>query len=872
MIVKDMVIHKIFESVAAEFPDRVALQIQDGATWQRVTYDQVRFSAKAIAAFMIKQGYGKDSCVALILENRPEWVMVYLGIIYAGLVCVAIDLESAALDLDNIFRDCRPVAVFSCDKVIDQKINRLDYQEAKIISVDSGEFKNITGIENDQVKYPEVYPDDIASLIYTSGTTAKPKGVMLTHNNFCANFYSIKELNIFSASDNFLSILPLYHTYAFMVTFLVPLLISARITYMNSLKPEDLTNIIREAAVTVLVGVPQLFSLIHKAIFDKINKIPAMIRPLVMPLIKKKVRRKFGNSLRLLTSGGARLEPRVGKGLTRMGFKTIEGYGLTETSPVATFNPPERTKFGSAGKAIPGVKLRILNPDKSGIGEVLIKGENVMRGYFKRPDLTRQVISEDGWFNSQDLGYLDKEGYLFLSGRKKDVIVLSSGKNIYPEELEQYYNQSLCIKEICIFGKTQERFGQEVELLFAVIVPDFDYFRNNKAINIRQQIRWELENLSVKLPAYKRIMGFAISKLELPRTRLKKIKRFEVSRSYSGSITPQEPQKRPEFSAQDKAILNSRVGKRIIEYLSRQLKKEVGIDSHLEIDLGIDSLGRVELGLGLESLFLIKVPQGLIDNALTVKELIINIREVAEDASQRLVPERQKSWKEILNELPTQDVLDNIKVNSGFLDKLFTRVFKGVISFIFRLFWRLKVNGKEFIPPQGPYLFCSNHASFLDGFILFAGLPARSVPDLFFIGHAKIFEHPLVSWTVRVARLISIDPVRHLTEALQAARFVLGHKKIVCIFPEGTRSVDGEIQDFKKGIGILAKELDIMIIPVYIKGSHYAWPRAKKFPRIYPLRIIFGKPVHWQELGNDYAAITEKLRIKVISLKDNHPV
>jgi long-chain acyl-CoA synthetase len=520
------------------------------------------------------------------------------------------------------------------------------------------------------------------------------------------------------------------------------------------------------------------------------------------------------------------------------------------------------------GKPIPGVELRIRNPDESGVGEVLIKGPNVMQGYFRQPDLTAQVKSEDNWFNSQDLGYLDKQGYLFLTGRKKDVIVLSSGKNIYPEELEEYYMQSPYIKEICVFQKTQQQFGQEIGVLFAVIVPDFQYFLKTRGINIRGKIRWELENLSAKLPTYKRVMGFVISKEELPRTRLKKIKRYEVSAKYLGQI-PQEEAEKPPIAPQDKDILDSEMAQKIIKYLSQQLNKRVDLDSHLEIDLGIDSLSRVELGLGLESLLLIRLPQELINSVLTVKELIINFQQLKHRAKETRPTQAgggEKTWEEILGSTPPQEVLRKIKLSFGFFDWVLNCIFNNLLKFVFRLLWGLEIRGREFIPSQGPFVFCPNHASYLDGFVLFASVPLSCAINLFFIGHAAIFEHPLVRWAIKIARLISIDPITHLTQALQASGFVLKGKKMICIFPEGSRSIDSNVQEFKKGVGILAKELNIPLIPVYIKGSHFAWPRTKRFPQIHRLRIIFGKPVYWQDLGSDYASITKGLRQAVLEL------
>ncbi|MFH1339355.1 MAG: AMP-binding protein, partial [Candidatus Omnitrophota bacterium] len=791
MTQEELIIHKLFGRVSRIFADSVALQIRGDSRWRRFTYNEVEVLAQKIGAFLVQQGYRKGERAALILENSPEWAIVYLGIMYAGLTCVTIDYELGGAEIDGIFRDSRPAIAFTSADIFQKKFARSGYRKSKVIIVDSDEFAEIKEQQYEGISFPEVFPSDAASLIYTSGTTAKPKGVVLTHLNFCSNFRSLDKLGICSSKDNFLSILPLYHAYAFMVTLLVPLLTGAKVTFAGSLKPEDLSGIIKEAGVTILAGVPQLFSIIYRAISEKFKAVPRFSRFLAMPLIRQKVRRGFGRNLRLFVSGGARLEPEVGKGLKRLGLNTIEGYGLTETSPVVTLNPAGNPKFGSVGKPVPDVQIRIINPDSSGAGEVLIRGPNVMPGYFKRPDLTAQVMSPDGWFNSQDLGYLDSEGYLFLTGRKKDVIVLSSGKNIYPEDLEEYYSKSPYIKEICVLEKIEERFGQKAELLFAVVVPDFGYFRKLKVINFREKIRWELENMSSHLPPYKRIMGFAVTKEELPRTHLKKIKRYEVYQRFLGHV-PLEEIEKPGITEEDRRILDSEIAQRIIGYLSSQLNKKVDLNSHLEIDLGVDSLARVELGLGLESLLSIKIPEEFIDNVLTVRELIVNIQRLIRGVEAKGEPsagKKQKSWEEILKEQPPKDVLEKIRVTSEFLDKILTWLFKNVFEFIFRIFWSLKVSGKGWIPPQGPYVFCPNHASYLDGFALFASVPLRCANNLFFTGHANIFEHPLVKWAVKIARLISIDPVTHLTEALQASRFVLEHNKLICVFPEGVRSV-----------------------------------------------------------------------------------
>lgn len=396
-------------------------------------------------------------------------------------------------------------------------------------------------------------------------------------------------------------------------------------------------------------------------------------------------------------------------------------------------------------------------------------------------------------------------------------------------------------------------------------------------MDIQAKIRWELENLSRNLPGYKHIMGFLVTKDALPRTALRKIKRYEVQQKYVKVDLARVEAKEPVLSEQDAKILKNDVTGKIINYLSRELNKPVYLDSHLEIDLGIDSLTKVELGLGLEALLSIKIPDELFYTASTVKEIIKNILDIVGRPESVIEAPKEApiSWSEILKKKPREIVTEKIRTESDFLDKLPTFIFKIIFLFILRLFWLLRIKGKSLLPKQGPYLLCPNHVSYLDGFVVFGSLPFGIAKNTYFLGYSKILEHPLIGWANKAARLIPIDPSLNLTDAMQAVSFVLSHKKIVCLFPEGRRSVDDNIGEFKKGVGILIKELNIPVVPIYIKGSHYSWPRTKRLPRLYPLKIIFGKPIHWQELirkhigefADDYQATAQGLREEVMKLK-----
>jgi long-chain acyl-CoA synthetase len=873
---EELLIHKLFNSTAIQSARQVALQIEKNGQWQKFTYAEVQALSFKVTAFLSAKGFGSKDFAAIILENRPEWPVIYFGIVQAALTAVPVDPQLSPEEIKNLIDDCGAKIIFSSSGLFKDKIKGcINGSSVKTVILDlKGEpekdtfsFSEIENMRLDAINFPSVLPSDTASLIYTSGTTGKPKGVMLSHYNICSNFLSIKSMGICAQTDNFLSILPLYHSYPFMVTLITPLLLGAKVTYVFSFKPEELSRVIKEAGVTLLAGVPQLFSLLHKAIYDKLKPVPFFLRPCIIPFFKFGLKKRLG-SLRILVSGGARLEPEAGRGLAKVGLKVIEGYGLTETSPVVTLNLPEKIKFGSVGRPIPGVRILIHNPDKSGRGETLIRGPNVMQGYFKQQELTQDALKE-GWLYSGDTGHIDKDGYLFLEGRQEEVMVLASGKNIYPEELEAYYMQSPYIKEMCIFLKRQDVFGYSKDLLFAVIVPDLEYFKTQKEANINEKIHWEIENMARALAPYKHIMGFTLTREDLPRTALKKIKRFVVKEKYSQETPAEEKVIQKEPSKEEQEILNRDIPQKIIRYISKEVNSPVYLNSHLEIDLGIDSLTRVELSLGLEKLFKVRIPDEFLYSVSTVKDVIINMENLikAQGPQAGEIKEAKMDWGALLRQKPAEAIKGKISLHFGIFRIFPAWIFKFIFLSIFRVFWFLRIEGKANLPGRGPYIICPNHASYLDGLFIFTSIGFKASRDNYFLGYQRIFEHPLLAWANKISRLISIDAALHLAEAMQAVSYVLSAGKIVCIFPEGIRSIDSEVKDFKKGVGILMKELDIPAVPVYIRGSHQSWPRGSRFPRLHPVKVIFGKPVKWQELGNTYEEISNGLREEVLKVK-----
>jgi len=899
------------KEIINQFPDKIVMQMKKEDGYVKYTYREFYEVSQSVTHFLLGLGIKKGDRLAIVLENRPEWGMIYFGIMRTGAIAIPLDPQSGGEEIKFFLSDSESKMVFTSSKLLSlftgltdsmpslQKIIALDFERSSEKIVSFSETISVVSDLKPITSMPEISPQDIASILYTSGTTGRPKGVMLTHKNFYSNFQSIDKLKLFSDKDNILSILPLHHSFPFMVTLIIPLFSQSKITYISSLKSDELLGCMRKTGITILVGVPQLLHLFYKNIIGKIKKVPFLIRmPLlgfieILWLVRKftgiklaklalsKIHRAFGKNLRFFACGGAKLNEEAARFLVKIGFTILEGYGLTETSPVVTFNPLKKQKIGSVGKVIPGVELRIAEPDEHGVGEVVIKGPNVMRGYYKQDEETRKVF-KDNWFYSGDLGYLDKQKHLRLTGRKKELIVLSSGKNISPEEVESHYAKSPFIKGLCVLatGKKEE------EKLMAVIVPDLDYYRKAGEVNIYGVIKWDLENLSKQYPPYKRIMGFVVTSEDLPQTRLGKLKRFEIRNRYLDELMGVGLRKIDEeisLSDEDLKILSSRIAKKIIKTLSKEtdLERQIRLDDHLEIDLGLDSLGRAELMVALEKILKIDTPDSIMVKIFTVRELILEIEKLILKKGPRTekaaaIQTRLSLWSDILKVNPAKDILEKIDLFPGWIAWLFTLLVSGVLYITFKLIWQVKVFGIKNLPPNETFILCPNHGSYLDGFLIAASLPRGLEKHMFFLGYRAYFEVPIIRNIVKLIRIIPLDPGAQLINALQACAYILRNGKTACIFPEGARSIDGEIKEFKKGVGILAKELSIRLIPVYIKGSYESWPRTNRFPRPHPVTIVFGRPYKAEELKkeglmleakDDYEAIALGIREEVVKLR-----
>lgn len=866
-----MLLAKIQETASLD-PEKTAVIFKDGDAYRKFSYlDFMKTIASAAAGFA-RHGVKKGDRVVLFSENRPEWVFAYLGAVSLGAVIVPIDAQLTEKELSVLLKDseARAVCVSGTTRA------KLPASGPHLpISFDAGEGLSFSKLisENPNASIPPP-PDasDLAAILYTSGTTGDPKGVMLTHGNLAANCSSLIKLDLVEPSDNLLCILPLHHTYPAMVCMLLPLSIGATVTILNSLKGPDIIACMQETGVTILIGVPQLFAGLRRAIFEQIDARPAPVRLIARLLIGLnrmlirlagvnmgrslfgKVHARFGPRFRLCASGGARLDPDVHRDMMGLGFIIIEGYGLTETSPVCTFNPLSKQKPGSIGIPIPGVDVRIADPDETGMGEIAVRGPNVMAGYYKKPEETANVL-RDGWFFTGDLGYRDKEGYFFITGRSKEMIALSTGKKIFPDEIEAFYQQIPAIKEICVVETER---GIE-----AAVVPDFDYLRKMNISNSRETIASDIEDMSRALPPYKRVMGLKIFKDSLPVTRLGKLKRALIRQMYIGAAAGRPAV--PGTQAEGAAPLADEVETKLVSCIERfSPKRPILPADNLELDLGLDSLSRVELLVSLERTFGIRLPDSFGSEVFTVSEAADRIRDLLGRVDSQERAGVRMSWADILRQEPDAKVADELILDAGALCNAGKYSIRALLKLFYLLFGRMSVRGMENLPQHGPYIIAPNHLSYADAPLLVSAMPWEIGADTFFLGHTKYFGGPLTSRIARLINVIPVDMEARLYNALQLSAFVLRRGKILCVFPEGTRSRDGGLMEFKKGVGILAKEMNVPIVPVAVSGTFGMLPPGSRLPRPVKVSVSFGTPIH--PAAMDYDEIVRRLRSDVAGM------
>ncbi len=897
-----------FVECAERWPNNTALELQRHDHTESCTYSELRCMAESVGRWINENHFERRARLGLLADNHPRWVAAYLGTTAAGCTIVPLDTALHIDQLTKLIKDSGVSALFCDAKHAQAARSAVTNLNVALILMDPERMSERSTQDHWLANLPVIFaagsgnfqpvpsaPDAVASLLYTSGTTADPKGVMLTHANFLGEIEAVFNWVDIGPSDAVLGVLPMFHVLAQMGNLLLPLVKGARVVYLETLNTTELLRALQERNITAFAVVPQFFYLIHQRIFEEVKKKGAVTESVFRNLMRMnrglrkfgvnagrlffgKIHHTLGDSMRYLITGGSRFEPEIAWDFYALGIDILQAYGLTETTAAVFANPPDDIVIGSVGKALKGIEAKIIEaqpPEGGGpaAGEVVLRGPVVMKGYWNRPDATAEAL-RNGWLYTGDLGYFDAYGNLFLTGRKKEIIVLSNGKNIYPEEVEAHYLKSPYVKELAIIG-LEGKAGED--RLHAVIVPNFDVLRQRKIVNAKEVIRFDIESLSQQIASTKRIGSYEIWQEDLPRTTTRKIKRFEVenrvkkNQAKKLSDDAELPTEQPLTADETAWLARPAVQKAltIIRDAAHIAPENIRPTHNLELDLGLDSMQRIELLSRLEQELGGALEESRMAEIYTVRDLVDTVLESA--ATRTKAPERAESsgWKAILAEEP-----DSATVFFLARPKPISNAFWFLVSRLIQVIaldrFKLQVTGIEKLPSEGPYIISSNHQSFLDPAILGSILPASVFNKVFSIGTSEIFGQGFMLRLARALRVVVVDPDVNLIPAMRAGAYGLRQGRPLIFYPEGERSIDGTPKAFKKGAAILSIHTQVPIVPVAIEGFYDAWPRGKPFQGFKPLKIAFGDPIfpppESQASEEAYEKLTAELKARVVAM------
>jgi len=788
---------------------------------ERVSGGSLLAGAFRTARLLAGMGVAPGARVALSGANSARWVAAALGVRLAGCSLVPLDSELSQPERETILRFVQPAAALA-DSRLRERFSGLVPQLVDLDRLDLSPGEP----EFDPVALAPAQPWVV---IFTSGTTGTPKGVMLSEANLLHQvrlFLGRPEL--IGPSDRVLNLLPLHHVYPFSAATLTPIATGCPIVYPRSLRGEDIAAACAGERISILVVVPQVLSALNRRILEQAAAVSLPKRLVFKALYGlggigigrglRPGRFLFGSvhkrfpALRFAACGGARLEPETHRSLARLGFRIVEAYGLSETAPVVSLNNLTRPVFGSVGQAAPEVNIRIARTDLSlDEGEVLVQGPNVTVGYWQNPEATAAAFTDNGWLRTGDLGRLDSSGNLFLTGRSKEVLVLPSGKNIYPEELEKVYARSPLAEEVCLCltGRRGE------ERLTAVVVPSREELARRQSTKVLEDIKFALENLARALPSYQRITRVLLSGEPLPRTRLGKLRRWEIA-----ARLERESQTQADSDTADSDT------DELLEFARAWLKltRTPRDSDSLEIDLGLDSLSRLEFLSAFERRFGLSLSESAAVTAVSLGDLRPWLEKAA-DGSGSSGASQPRAVK----------TLDQI-ADPG--RGLFGRALRAFGWFVLRassrLLFRAEIRGLENIPAP-PYILAPNHVSYLDWVVLYALLPRRIARAVYTVGVTDVLDRFPLSALCYHGRVIKTGTLATTALSLERSQLVLERGNPLIMFPEGKRSLDNRTDIPKRGLGLLAARTGVPVVPVYIHGAWRSLSRSH--PALRPVKI-----------------------------------
>jgi long-chain acyl-CoA synthetase len=838
----------LLDEMATRFDLAVALQRAEPGGLTRLSFRDFRDRALACASRLGELGVAPGDRVALAAQNHPAWPIAFFGVLAAGATVVPLE-SGIEVDTAQTLLEAAHARVFLVDAAARKRLSLALAERVRLLDV----FEATE--PGPLAEFAPVVATDTAALIYTSGTTGKPKGVALSHQNLTALVASLAPLFPLDKSDRVLSVLPLHHTFELTCGMLLPLSRGARIVYLDELNAERLEDALSAARITGLIGVPALWEMLERRILARVAERGALFSHVFDMAIELNrtlgkslgvdagrllfgpVHHALGGHLRFLVSGGAALPERTHELFAGLGLHLAEGYGLTEAAPVLTVaSAGPKARPGHVGRAIPGVELRIGAPNAQGVGEVLARGPNVMLGYSDDPEATSQVIDRDGWLHTGDLGKIDGRGHLVIVGRAKDVIVASNGENVYPDDLETRLGHIEHVKELAVVGIADGRGGERVA---CVAVPEADAELPRAERHARA--RKALDVAVAALPHAQRPAVVTLFDLPLPRTTTKKVKRAELrlqlERLLGAGDAPSSRSGAIDVAAQSVRSAVATIGRRDPATLHA--------GHSLRGDLGFDSLMLLELLVALESQHGRTFDAERLNACHTIGDVETLLRERAETRRPALtttITAAEPSSLEVPEPLREAAMYWLGRAQHGFYDRVLTT----------------KVSGRAHIPHNRNVIVVANHASHLDmGLVKYAlgsygsEIVSLAAQDYFFEGNRF-----LSAYFENFTRLVPMPRNGGLRQGLRKAGELIEQGKTLLLFPEGTRSTDGQVHEFKPIVGHLAIEHKVDVLPVYLGGTYAALPKGAKVVRQRNVEARIGPVLEAAELERITAGLS----------------
>ena len=799
---------------------------------REISYDELLRRTSHFATLCPISRKGK---AIIFSENRPAFVYALFSTWQNGATAVPVDCTSSAADLAYVLNDCQPEAIWATPKTeatVREAIDRAKGNQRVVIMTEEMEDQPVADAPA-QIAYA---PQDTALIIYTSGTTGDPKGVMLSFENIYVNIESVsppKGVPIFTSDIRTMVLLPCHHVLPLVGSIVAPLVTGGSMAFCPGMSAPELMSTLANGGVGMIIGVPRLYAMLAKGIRSKIdaNAVTRLLYNMCQKagsrtlsrLIFSSIRKKMGGKIKYFVCGGAALDPNVAQTMKTLGLDVLEGYGMTECAPMIAFTRPDDITPGASGQPVPGCEVDIRD------GEVCARGKNVMQGYYNRPGETADVI-RDGWLYTGDLGYIDTKGRVVITGRRKEIIVLSNGKNVNPVDIEQHLESyAAFVKEAAVTDKD--------DALVAIIVPA-PSLANLSDSQIEDKLKWEVvDKYNAEAAAYKKIFNLRVYRGDLPRTKLDKLQRYKLK-----ALIAEGQDDSPEIVEE----AQSDEYKIIKRYIESEKSCKVRPTDHIELDLAFDSLDKVGLQVFVNSSFGLNVSTDELCQFRSVADMADFVAE-----SKTKMQVEKIDWKKILREHTTLKL-----PQTWFTGRLFIALSQP----FFRLYFKLTGKGADRIP-DGPVIIAPNHQSFLDGLFVMSFMKFRDIKNTYFYAKENHIRQPFVKFMAATHNVIVMD-MSNLKDSIQKMGEALKKKKNIIIFPEGTRTPDGKLGEFKKTFAILSKELNVPVVPVSIKGAFQAMPKGRKIPMPHKVQVEFLDPVYPRQ--DTYEGLTRQVynRIK----------